>query len=73
MYYCNLFICHANILRENHIVEELHLIIMKVTYLKIGIKEMLSELIKDLLNGINMIYFVSIDQDVFWINNYKNV
>lgn len=34
---------------------------------------MLLELIKDLLNGINMICFVGIDQDIILVNDNKDI
>lgn len=34
---------------------------------------MISKLIKDLLNSINMICFISIDQDVIQVNANKDI
>lgn len=34
---------------------------------------MLLKLIKDSLNGINMICFISVDQDIIQIESHKNV
>lgn len=34
---------------------------------------MLFELIKNPLNGINIICFIDIDQDIIQVNNHKNV
>lgn len=73
MYNLDLLIFRVNTLQRYYIVEKLHLILMKSTFVQIGIYEIFLELIKNLLNKIDMIRFVNINQDVIQIDNYKNV
>lgn len=73
MYGLDFLILYANTLREYHVVERLHLLLIKTTFLPVGIKEMDFELIDDPLNGIIVIRFVKVDQDIIQIYDLKDI
>lgn len=57
-------VLYINTLQKNHVARELYLFLIKTIFLQVGMEKMLSELIKDLSNGINMICFVDVNQDL---------
>lgn len=73
MYNSHLFFFYVNILQKHHIAKKLYLIQIKAAFLWIGIQGILSELIKNLSNNINVICFVDVDQDIIRVNNHKNI
>lgn len=63
----NLFDFHVKFSQKHDVVEELHLILMKLTFFQVDIKQIFSQLFGNLLNGISIISFISIDLTIIYI------
>lgn len=73
MYDVNSHIFYVNSLQGNDVVQKLHIILIKTTFVEISMQKMFSELIEEQLNGISIIYFVSLDQNIIRVNNQNNI
>lgn len=73
MYGLGYLVFYRHILRGYHIFRELLLILIKTTFLQVGIWELLYELIEELSNNINIILFVNVAQDIIKIYIHKDI
>lgn len=74
MSYClNLLVFYANPLQKHNIAKELYLILKKLIFLWVSLQQKLFQLVENSSNGIEMICFVDVDQNVIQVYNDKNV
>lgn len=67
------FVFYVNTLQDVYIAKKSHTILMKIIFLQVRIEKMLYDLIEKSSNGINIICFIGIDQNVIQINSNKNI
>lgn len=73
MYSLDFSVIYVNALQRHHVAKKSYFISIKIIFLQVGIKRVLSKLIVESSNYINMICFVGIDQDIMQVYDYKNI